>query len=452
MTETMIRFAKGIYLEHLEEASFLYEQRLTLFDDPEITWLNIEGFEDRLEAHIDGLVVGQDLALEVCKQQAIEGDFGELHAAVSVFCRQNRKDLVLEFMEALDPEDEESVRAVYDALKYELPDSWQSECVQILLDGDQKLILIMAKLMGYRRLNAGKELFIVLGKSDLASIPMIIWALGRIGEKDVRAVLLREFLLHEDESVCSESALALLRIGERSVLDNCLSNIQSHNWTLLPLGLGGNRSAVPVLLEVASTDEVSTDCLTALGLLGDITVIDILLSLLANDEFAESASLALNLITGAELYEEVFIPDEIDDDELFDEEQEDFKNGKAPTRPDGEPFGTAITRLSQKQEDWQKWWREHRSQFNTNVRYRNGKPYSPACLLENLESEKTPCKIRQLAYEELVIRYNIDFPFETDMFVAEQKKAIAKYSEWIKANGNHFKEGAWYFAGQLMSS
>ena len=38
----------------IEEASFLYEQRLSLFDDPEITWLDIEDFEERFEAHIDG--------------------------------------------------------------------------------------------------------------------------------------------------------------------------------------------------------------------------------------------------------------------------------------------------------------------------------------------------------------------------------------------------------------
>ena len=39
MTEAMIDFAIDLYKEHLEEASFLYEQRLSLFDDPEVTWL-----------------------------------------------------------------------------------------------------------------------------------------------------------------------------------------------------------------------------------------------------------------------------------------------------------------------------------------------------------------------------------------------------------------------------
>ncbi len=81
---------------------------------------------------------------------------------------------------------------------------------------------------------------------------------------------------------------------------------------------------------------------------------------------------------------------------------------------------------------------------------RNGKPYSPACLLENLESEKSPNRVRRLACEELVIRYGIEIPFEIDMPVVEQNQVLAQYAAWIKANEAHFREGAWYFAGQMM--
>ena len=49
MTQTMSNFATELYREHLEEASFLYEQRLAPFDDPEITWPDIEDFEKRFE-------------------------------------------------------------------------------------------------------------------------------------------------------------------------------------------------------------------------------------------------------------------------------------------------------------------------------------------------------------------------------------------------------------------
>src|SRR5262249_4094259 len=159
--------------------------------------------------------------------------------------------------------------------------------------------------------------------------------------------------------------------------------------------------------------QAEADCLIALGLLGDASAIATLLAYLTT-HVAESASMALQLITGAQLYEEVFVPDEIDEDELFEDEQERFKQGQLPTRPDGQRFGTTITRLSQNPEDWQKWWTDNKGRFDPRIRYRNGQPYSPACLLENLEAERSRHMIRQLAYEELVIRYGVDFPFETD--------------------------------------
>lgn len=453
MTQTILDFETELYQEHLEEASFLYEQCLTLFDDPEITWLDIEDFEERFEAHIDALVVGEEPALNVCKTQAMEGDFGELHAAVRVFCRQNRLDFAQECLEALDPKDTERVQAISDALNHELPAEWKEEFIRILSEGDQKLIPVVAKLAGYQRLPFERELLATLQQNNSQAVSNIIWAIGRVREQYARTLLFNKYLKHEDEdeSVCYATALALLRIGDPQTLDHCLHSVHSGNWPLLPLGLGGNRSTAAVLIESATNNKASADCLIALGLLGDISAVDTLLSGLGNTDFAESAALALNLITSAGIYEEVFIPEEIDEDELFEEELEKLKRGES-LYPPGEEPGTTITRLSQKPEDWQKWWAENKSRFNPKVRYRNGKPYSPACMLENLESEKSPRIVRQMAYEELVIRYGIDFPFETDMLVSQQKQTIAKYSEWIKANNSRFREGEWYFSGKLMTS
>jgi uncharacterized protein (TIGR02270 family) len=441
-------FGCSIYFEHLEEASFLYEQRLSLFDDPEITWLDIEDFEERFEPHIDGLVVGEDLALEVCKQQAREGDFGELHAAVRVFCRQDRKDLVLEVLEELDSEDAESLQAFSAALKYEFPEGWQGDFFQMLPDDELKSIPILADLFGYRRMQAGTAFIKILDDVPVAPLPKVIWALGRIVAKDARSSLVK-YLEHEEETICADASLSLLRIGDEPTIGRCLDYLRSQSWPLIPLGLGGSRSAVKALLELAGTDKAEGDCLFALGLLGDISAVDTLLGQLSITDLAEPAATALNLITGAEIYEEAFIPEEIDEDELFEEELEKYKEeGELPTKPDGEPFGITIERLSQNPEDWYRWWAENRSRFEDNIRYRNGKPYSPACLLENLESEQSVHKIRQLAYEELVIRYGVDVPFETDMFVAQQRQALTKIGQWVQSTGNRFQEGTWYFAGQ----
>src|ERR1022692_2975126 len=92
-------FLVGLYEEYLEDASFLYEQRRTLYRNSKITWKKIGEFEERLEAHIDGLVVGDKLALEVCTRHADKGDFGELYATTCVFCRQDQRDCVLAILD-----------------------------------------------------------------------------------------------------------------------------------------------------------------------------------------------------------------------------------------------------------------------------------------------------------------------------------------------------------------
>src|SRR6266704_2318152 len=219
-------FLVELYREYLEEASFLYEQRLGLLNDPEVTWKGIGDFEERFEAHIDGLIVGGDLALEVCKKQVVEGDFGELHAAVRVFCRQNRKDLLLQVLKEVDLEYPQKVQAVADAMKHEFPEAWQSEFLKMFSPGEEKLIGILAAVFGFRRIKAAKNLTDVLAGASPASFATVIRAIGRLGEKKA-GERLRKFLHHEEESLCLEAAVALMRLGDDQPVDHALQRARS---------------------------------------------------------------------------------------------------------------------------------------------------------------------------------------------------------------------------------
>ena len=105
-----------------------------------------------------------------------------------------------------------------------------------------------------------------LGVSPTESLPIIIWALGRLGEQDACTPLLK-YVQHEDNSVRSASALALLRLGEKQIIDECVQHARSQSWPFILLGLGDNRSAVNVMLEKAKAGNAETDCVIALGLL-----------------------------------------------------------------------------------------------------------------------------------------------------------------------------------------
>jgi uncharacterized protein (TIGR02270 family) len=438
-------FNYSLSIDQLGAISFLYAQRHSLLLHPPISWNNFLKFEDRFEASLDALVTGGEQALEVCRQQAVDGDTGELHAAVRVFCRQGRRDLFVNVLEHLDPEDNEKMQALFDALKYELPVDWQEDLVSLLQTDDEQLCALVATVVGYRRIPAGRNLVQALQRFQSAPL---IWAVGRLREQSAASLLLPA-LRHDDETVCSAAALTLLRLGERQALDHCREISKEKGWAVIPLALGGGKSAVPVVLAIARSEAISPDTLLALGLLGESSAAPFLLEKLGG-KHAEAAAQALNLLTGAELYERAFIPEEVDEDELFPDELEAYKKeGKAPTKPDGTPYGEWVTRLSQNPAEWSNWWEQNSHLFQPGIRYRNGTPFSPASLLENLQHEKTPYKIRQLAYEELVIRYDVDFPFEADMRVVEQLRILDDMARWVDANSGRFQSGQWYFAGKI---
>lgn len=448
MAVSLKDFQIELYQEYLEEASFLYEQRLTLFDDAEITWLDIEDFEDRFEPHIDGLVVGGALALDVCRQQCEEGDFGELHAAVRVFCRQNRWDLIQSVLDGLDFEDEERVTAIIDAFSQELPQDWESHILEMLTEEDTGRIRIAAHVIGFRRIPAGPDLTAVLERDNSETISAVIWALGRLREANAVPGLVK--ILDRDQDVFkSATALSLLRSGEIRTLKDCMDHVEKEDWPILPIGLGGGYAEAGTLRSIAA-NRSSPDILMAIALLGDIDGIDILMGALVDAELADFAAIALNLLTGAELYQDVFIPEEMEDDELFDEEKEKLKKGEN-LFPKGEEPGTTLTLPCRDSDIWAQWWADNQSRFQRRSCYRNGMPYSPACLVENMKFEKSPRLIRQLAYEELVIRYGIPSSFETEMAVSEQKRIISGIERWIEANGQRFTEGKWYFAGRIIT-
>jgi len=438
-------FLVGLYEEYLAEASFLYAQRLSLLDDPKIAWNERGEFEERLEAHIDGLVVGGQLALEVCGRQAAEGDFGELYAAACVFCRQNRQDLVLEILDQLDGEDAEKTSAVAGALKQELPEAWCPDFLTLLAGGNPKLAPVLARAFGYRRVPCGPQLLAALRRCAAAAVPELVWALGRIAYSPAAEVLL-DYLRSEEEPVRAAAAVALARIGEPGMIDRCLAEMHSHTWPLVPLGLAGGRSAWAALTELHRTNN-SADCVIALGLLGDAASVPDLLRLLEQAAPATPAALALQAITGAGISETAFIPEEVNEDELFEAERAAFRRGQPPVRVDGRPFGSTVTRLSQKPEDWNRWWQTNATRFTPGVRYRNGGLFSPGRLIEMLTAERTPHQLRRYCSEELATRYQNDFGIETDMPVSRQVNRLAEAVTWSQADSTRFQEGEWYFAG-----
>jgi uncharacterized protein (TIGR02270 family) len=293
-------FLIELYREYLEEASFLYDQRRTLFDDPAIGWLDLADFEGRFEAHIDGLMVGGDAALAICETQAREGDAGEFHATLRVFLRHRRQDLVQRFLKDLDFSDIERATAAADALKCEMPADWRGEVEGWLVGSDARLAGVVAPALGYRRMPSGAALLNALAGARPESVEPVIRALGRVGDEAASGPL-RSHLDYADPAVRFAAAVALLRLADPEVIDRCIQPGGDRTLPSLALGLGGGSAAADWLLERAATGRADADTLLALGLIGNLRAVRPLLDHLrepGSPEMASTAALALELITG----------------------------------------------------------------------------------------------------------------------------------------------------------
>src|SRR5690606_20268251 len=93
-------FSVRLCEEFLEEATFLLEQISAQRNDPDMAWFDLEEDEARLEAHLDGLVVCADVAIEHCRARMSVDEPATLDASLRVLCRLGRRAEVLETLDA----------------------------------------------------------------------------------------------------------------------------------------------------------------------------------------------------------------------------------------------------------------------------------------------------------------------------------------------------------------
>lgn len=466
MAISIHQFYWEMYEEYIEEGSFLYEQRIGLYDDIELSWLDIEQFEERIEAHLDGLVVGRELAVKVAEEHADGSDAGELFMAISLFCRQNRKDLVDGVIDELDAGDEEVDKAVADALIFEAPFAWLKEWSNkpnIVQDAYWFNILIL--VIGFRRLGAGAFIAAELQDMNVAArdgTPLntalcknMVMALGRLQHREAADSVVVH-MQSDDEALQAEAVLALLRMGDKRAVAHLLELMddpKAPRWAMRLLAMSGGQTESEALL----AKPLTANNIIALGWLGDSVAVSKLIAALKNSSFTEEAAEALQVITGANLEEDALIPEAIDEDLLTKKELTKHREALAAGEPSplidpNDPPGETIERLSQDHAQWEEWWDKHRKKFKAGARYREGRPFGPQALLEQLVADTKLPRLREYAFHEMAIRYDLNSAFELELPVAQQRQLLNDWLPEVKKAAKKFATGRWYFAGKLMDA
>lgn len=440
---------KSLYLEHLEEVSFIYERWLWMMRVQQFNWFNFKELEKRLEAHLDGLFeVEDEHALVVCAEQALEGDFGQCYGAFRVLARACRFDVLEDLICRMDLTDTRRMKGIVDALCHEPGEGnvrwYQGDFFRSLLNRDPSRARIAVQIWGFYQLDISADLYEALQtlSSDKDAVLDILDALGRIRPVSGLSRLLK-ILGDPDGDIVDGAIAALVRIGDRRRLKECRALVEPHAWPALSLGLYGDKETLADVIQ-DRRQTVLPDHMIAMGLIGDVSFIPDLIDRLNDPSLADHAALALHLMTGMAFYENHVMPDVTSEDDLFsDEEKEAWRNGTL--YPDGKIPGRIATRLTHDQKAWEDGLGTNQRTLDPKKCYRMGRPCSPVCLFEQLKSRTIPDLIRQLAYEELVCRYDLDLPFDVRMSTVQQQTIIAKYGFLIEESRAAFTDGDLYY-------
>ena len=93
--------------DHLDEADYLFSQRLLAIQMADMTGDDIAMLESRLRAHLDGLVLGGEAAWELCQDFLAEGSTSESFVAGIVAMECGDESHLVQLEQALSGESKE---------------------------------------------------------------------------------------------------------------------------------------------------------------------------------------------------------------------------------------------------------------------------------------------------------------------------------------------------------
>lgn len=271
-----------------------------------------------------------------------------------------------------------------------------------------------AELLGLRReQHALKPLMVLAQRPHSPGVrKAAVAALGRIGDRAALPVVAEAL---EHPKLAEAAALALLLLGDRRGLDfhgRALLE-RRRDLTGMPGEIVGRYGGPDhLLLLVAATDgegPVALGALEGLGLLGDARAVPTLLEALArrDRQVVDVALGGLELITGHR-----------------EEDEPGFRSR------------------------WHAWWETHAADFPDGIRFREGRPFGVAVLLDRLEHDDP--WVRRTAYDELCITTGERLPFDADGPWRLQRTHVRAWRRWWVTARERFVEGGWYLDGKRL--
>lgn len=418
----MASLLMDIYEEHLDEASFLWVQWNRALLAPDYNLEDTATLEERLLAHLDGLVVGGELvARELLLPVLDSEDPPRISAALwALLAEPGRLDMAewVKWVQASAPE------APLAAFRRALELNGRAEVGEFLvplLRSKESLLQAWAfeVLASRGQLPRGVEVEL-LGHPD-ARVVMAVLRSGPVLPRDVASRELPRLMADARPGVPEAAILAGMLSGVHAAWEACRKAVDAHTkvdrTSLVLLALGGGERDLERLLACTRVEAMREDSVWALGFSGRVEAAEACLEFMGSMPVVALAGEAFSAITGLKL-EGAYVM-EAENEESLPPLEEDLARDLEPRPEDALPVPI--------REAVATWWTEARKDFARGTRYLRGRVFSLEGLLEELE--RGPMWRRHELALELSLRSQWACQLQTRAFTQRQLAGLAQARE-----------------------
>ena len=354
-----------VVAQHAEEAAFLWTLRNRAVGEPHYTLQQLDALDERVEAHLQGLVVATDAGWSQCQSRLSLDEPGAVFAAGILAFRDGDRARMLEVLRAgcATPVALPGLVSSLAWLEREQVHPW----IQRLLEAAapiHRTVGIAASAL--HRVDPGAVLAKSLDDPDPGLRARALRAVGELKRDDLLG-LVRRHLEDEEDSCRFWAAWSLTLHGEREGLANLVKAIDTptHGVRAMQLALRAMTLDESRNWISASTANARL-AVMATGVVGDPAAIPWLIKKMEDPSTARLAGEAFSNITGVDIDYNDLDMDRVDDLDEVEDGAEDtgLSLGYESNLPTPSPDLVA------------EWWRRNHASFAAKTRYLCGKPVS----------------------------------------------------------------------------
>lgn len=292
---------------HVDDLSFLWVLRSVSVYQPQYTLVELKKLENRMDKHVDALMLSPDTAWECCQKA---GEFEEGGEAFSMAMMAFRQLDVNKIQAATDFGllNTQTIKGITSALGW-LPDNYSMPWVSRFIKSknlDHKYLAVM--VYSVKRLDPGDVLQSILSREDcLNHIALYARSLRLIGELkrlDLMPVLAKA-MGHKNPQIKFWANWSAILMGDKDVLPNIKQNIIYGPFQVQAIDLAFKvlppQEARIWISELSKSAKTPRLVIRAVATLGDTQAVPWLIEKMKDPELARVAGEAFSLITGINL-------------------------------------------------------------------------------------------------------------------------------------------------------